>query len=174
VELYSSKGNISFITELQNHAYKLTLFRNFSLSKPKLWNWKKVLIPFLLMMIIMWGFFFVMTGVVSKLYCVINKGATVKITTLKAKIQIRDQQNRKWISITKFCITVYIASVSSHSLLSRQMNASSQNLIYMYMTHQWLSSSFDSHDIRLGVLHKTFRGKHQFHLKICSVTIILV
>lgn len=62
-----------------------------------------------------------------------HRGVIVKITTLKAKIQTRGQQNRKWISITKCCNKVYIVSVSSHSLLSRQMNASCQNLFYKFI-----------------------------------------
>lgn len=60
-----------------------------------------------------------------------HRVATVKITTLKAKIQTRDQQNRKRISIAECCNKVYITSVSSHSLLSRQTNASCQNLFYI-------------------------------------------
>jgi hypothetical protein len=60
-----------------------------------------------------------------------HRGATIKITTLKAKIQTRDQQNRKRISITKCCNKVYVASVSSRSLLSRQTSASYQNLFYI-------------------------------------------
>jgi hypothetical protein len=60
-------------------------------------------------------------------------GDTVKITTLKAKIQSRDQPNRKRISITKYCNKVYIVSVSSHSLISRETNASCQNFFYIYL-----------------------------------------
>jgi hypothetical protein len=60
-----------------------------------------------------------------------HRGATIKITTLKAKIQTRDQQKRKQISITKCCNKVYVASVSSHSLLSRQTSASNQNLFFI-------------------------------------------
>jgi hypothetical protein len=62
-----------------------------------------------------------------------HRVATVKITTLKAKIQTRDQQNRKQILIAKCCNKVYIASFSSHSLLSRQINASCQNLFYIFI-----------------------------------------
>lgn len=60
-----------------------------------------------------------------------HKGVIVKITTLKAKIQTGDQENKKQMSITECCNKVYIVSVSSRSLLSRQTNASCQKLFYI-------------------------------------------
>jgi len=55
-----------------------------------------------------------------------HRGVIVKITTFKAKIQTGDQEKG-----SECCNKVYIVSVSRCSLLSRQMNASCQNLFYI-------------------------------------------